>query len=53
MASYLITIIQPKNYQHNEAFREIAETLQYGLHSSGHTAAILYNTVDPAVTNIL
>jgi Macrocin-O-methyltransferase (TylF) len=53
MSNYLITIIQPKNYQHSEAFREIAETLQYGLRGSGYAAAILYNTVDPAVTNII
>jgi Macrocin-O-methyltransferase (TylF) len=53
MANYLITIIQPKNYLHSEAFREVAETLQYGLRSSGHTAVILSNTVDPAVTNII
>jgi hypothetical protein len=53
MSSYLISIIRPKDYLHSEAFREIAETVQYGMRGIGHTAAIKENIVDPQVTNIL
>lgn len=53
MADYLITIIRPKQYIHSEAFREVAEMLQYGLRSAGHIASILENTVDPSVNNII
>lgn len=53
MSGFLISIIRPEGYQHSDAFREIAETLLYGLESLGHRAAILENTVDPQATNII
>jgi len=55
MPGYLISIIRPKDYLHSEAFREIAETLQYGLRALGYTAGIAENLLDsnPGVTNIL
>jgi hypothetical protein len=55
MAGYLISIIRPKDYVHSEAFREVAETLQYGLRFLGHTSGIVENVLDsnPNVTNII
>jgi len=53
MSNFTITLIRPAGYQHTEAFREIAETLQFGLRSLGHTAEIRENAVDPGATNII
>ena len=55
MAGYLISIIRPNDYLHSEAFREIAETLQYGFRSLGHNSGILENVLDSNVnvTNII
>jgi hypothetical protein len=53
MRNFSISIIHPQGYAHKEAFREVAETLQYGLRGIGHTARILENSVDSTVTNIL
>jgi hypothetical protein len=53
MPNFLISIVQPQGYAHKEAFREIAETLQYGLRGMGHTARILENSVDSTATNII
>lgn len=53
MPGFLISIIRPKDYPHSDAFREVAETLLYGLQSLGHRAAVLENTVDPQATNII
>jgi Macrocin-O-methyltransferase (TylF) len=53
MEKYLVTVIKPAGYIHSECFREIAETLQFGLRSLGHEARILDNLVDPSATNII
>src|SRR5579871_4781030 len=53
MANFQITLIRPQGYLHTEAFREIAETLQFGLRSLGHAANIEENVVDPRATNIV
>jgi SAM-dependent methyltransferase len=53
MANFHITLIRPAGYRHTEAFREIAETLQFGLHSIGHRAEIRENAIDSSATNII
>lgn len=45
--------MRPKGYLHSEAFREVAEALMYGFRQLGHKSAILENTVDPRVTNVV
>ena len=53
MGRFQITLIRPQGYLHTEAFREIAETLQYGLAGLGHTARIQENAVDSSATNVI
>ena len=53
MGKFHILLVQPQGFLHSEAFREVAETLQFGLRSLGHTAQIGENTLDPSATNIL
>lgn len=53
MSRFHITLIRPEGFLHTEAFREVAETLQFGLRSLGHTAQIRENAIDAAATNIL
>src|SRR5271166_1045208 len=53
MSRFQITVIRPPGYLHSEAFREIAETLQYGLRSLGHSAQIRENGFDSAAMNIV
>lgn len=53
MARFQITLIRPQGYLHTEAFREIAETLQYGLEKLGHTARIQENVLDSSAANIV
>jgi SAM-dependent methyltransferase len=53
MSRFQITLVRPEGFLHTEAFREIAETLQFGLRSIGHTAQIRENVIDPAATNVL
>ena len=53
MSKFQITLIRPQGFIHSEAFREVAETLQYGLRNLGHTAEIGENVVDAKATNIL
>jgi O-methyltransferase/8-demethyl-8-(2,3-dimethoxy-alpha-L-rhamnosyl)tetracenomycin-C 4'-O-methyltransferase len=53
VSGFLISIIRPNGYLHSDAFKEVAETLLYGLKHLGHQAAILENTVDPQVVNIV
>lgn len=53
MQKYVVTVIKPEGYIHSECFREIAETLQFGLRSLGREAQILDNLVDPNATNIV
>jgi SAM-dependent methyltransferase len=53
MSKFQIVLIRPPAYLHSEAFREIAETLQFGLRSIGHTAETVENVFDPAATNLI
>jgi SAM-dependent methyltransferase len=53
MSRFRIVLIRPEGYLHSEAFREIAETLQYGLQGIGHAAEIYENDCDLAATNLL
>jgi SAM-dependent methyltransferase len=53
MKRFNITLVRPEGFLHAEAFREVAETLQFGLRSMGRAADILENTLDAAATNIL
>lgn len=53
MSKFHITLVRPEGFIHSEAFREVAETLQFGLRSIGHTALIQDNTIDPTAANIL
>ena len=53
MGKFQITLIRPQGYLHTEAFREIAETLQFGLRSLGHTASIEENVFHPEATNVI
>ena len=53
MSKFQITLIRPQGFIHSEAFREVAETLQFGLRSLGHTAQVGDNVIDPHATNIL
>ena len=53
MSRFQITLIRPEGFLHTEAFREVAETLQFGLRSLGHTARIEENVLDAAATNLI
>jgi SAM-dependent methyltransferase len=53
MSRFQITLVRPSGFLHTEAFREVAETLQFGLRSIGHTAQIQENAFDAATTNVL
>jgi SAM-dependent methyltransferase len=53
MSKFQITLIRPQGFIHSEAFREVAETLQFGLRSLGHAAQVGENAIDPHATNIL
>jgi hypothetical protein len=53
MGKFQVIVVRPQGYLHSEAFRELAETLQLGLASLGHTAQIQENLFDPGATNIL
>ena len=53
MGKFQVTLIRPQGYLHSEAFREIAETLQFGLRSLGHSAGIAENAVDRTATNLI
>jgi len=52
MEKFQLVLVRPQGYLHSEAFRELAETLQLGLTSLGHTAQIQENSFAPGVTNI-
>jgi len=52
MGKFQVIVVRPQGYLHSEAFRELAETLQLGLTSLGHTAQIQENIFEPAATNI-
>lgn len=53
MSRFQITLIRPEGFLHTEAFREVAETLQFGLRSFGHTARIQENVLDGAAANLM
>ena len=53
MSKFQIALIRPQGFIHSEAFREVAETLQFGLRSLGHTVEVGDNVVDSTATNIL
>ena len=53
MSRFHITLVRPEGFLHTEAFREVAETLQFGLRGLGHTAQVQENAVDAMATNIL
>jgi hypothetical protein len=53
MQKYVVSVTKHEGYEHTECFREIAETLQFGLRSLGHEAQIQNNLVDPSATNII
>jgi SAM-dependent methyltransferase len=53
MSKFQIVLIRPPAYLHTEAFREIAETLQFGLRSIGQKAEIAENVFDSAATNLI
>jgi SAM-dependent methyltransferase len=53
MSKFHITLCRPEGFIHTEAFREVAETLQFGLRSLGHTVQIQDNSIDPTATNVL
>jgi hypothetical protein len=53
MSRFQITLIRPEGFLHTEAFREVADTLQFGLRGLGHTAQVQENVLDPAATNLL
>src|ERR1700691_916851 len=53
MSKFQIVLVRPDGFLHTEAFREVAETLQFGLRSVGHTAQIEENVFDPTATNLL
>ena len=53
MSEFQITLIRPKDYLHTECFREVAETLQFGLCDIGHTAHIRENIFDAGATNLI
>lgn len=53
MSRFQITLIRPQGYLHTDAFREIAETLEFGLRSLGHAAQIQENSFNTGSTNIV
>ena len=53
MSRFQITLVRPPGFLHTEAFREVAETLQFGFRSIGHTAEIRENAFDANATNVL
>lgn len=50
---YQITIIRPAGYIHSNTFKEVAETLQYGIRRLGHVATIEDNQLSAEATNII
>jgi len=52
MSRFQITLVRPQGYIHTEAFREVAETLQFGLRRIGHAANIQDNIPDRQATNL-
>lgn len=42
---YTIVIVRPTGYRFSDCFKEVSETLMYGLHSLGYDAQILENSI--------
>src|SRR5580658_1146488 len=53
MSKFQIVLVRPDGFLHTEAFREVAETLQFGFSSLGHAAQIQENVLDATATNVL
>ena len=53
MSKYQITLVRPEGFLHSEGFREVAETLQFGLRSLGHSAETQENFFHEAAVNIV
>jgi SAM-dependent methyltransferase len=53
MSRFHITLVRREGFLHTEAFREVAETLQFGLRSIGHSAQIQETVFDRTSTNVL
>jgi SAM-dependent methyltransferase len=53
MATFQIVLIKPSGFLHSEAFREVAETLQFGLRNLGHTAQIQEDGFATGATNLV
>jgi len=53
MSRFQITLVRPEGFLHSEAFREVAEALQFGFRSIGHAAQIHENLFDATATNVL
>jgi SAM-dependent methyltransferase len=53
MSKFQIVLIRPEGFLDSEAFREVAETLQFGLRSLGHTAEIRENCFEASATNVI
>jgi hypothetical protein len=53
MSRFQIVLVRPDGFADGEAFREVAETLQFGLRSLGHAADISENAFSAGATNIV
>ncbi len=52
-SSFLISIVRPSGYAHADAFKELAETLMFGLRRLGYAAIIRENQLSTESQTIL
>jgi len=52
MGRFQITLVRPQGYLHTDAYQTVAQVLQFGLRSLGHSADIQENLFEPGATNI-
>jgi Methyltransferase domain len=52
MGRFQITLVRPQGYLHPDAYQTVAEMLQFGLRSLGHSADIQENLFAPGASNI-
>jgi hypothetical protein len=52
MGRFQITLVRPQGYRHTDRYQTVAEMLQSGLRSLGHSADIQENLFEPGATNI-
>jgi hypothetical protein len=52
MGRFQITLVRPQGYLHSDAYQTVAEMLQFGLRSLGHSADIQDNLFEPGANNI-